>query len=81
MATERIMPITPFLRNEAFDPETIDAMSSALTKACDTLGLSDRTDQITELVARHVIKAAQRGVRNETALYLSVIQEFKADAQ
>ncbi len=75
------MPITPFLRNQPFDPEIIDAMSSAFAKACDALGLSDRADTITELVARQIIEAAQRGIRNETALYLNVLQEFKSNPQ
>lgn len=73
------MPITPFLRNQAFDPETIEAMSAAFEKACANLGLSDRSDQMNELVARQIIQAAQRGIRNATALYLTVMQEFKAN--
>jgi hypothetical protein len=75
------MPITPFLRNEAFDPDLIDTMSAALTQACTTLGLVDRADPITEVVAHHIIKLAQRGIRTQTALYLATIEEFKANAQ
>ena len=70
------MAITPFLRNQAFDPETIAVMSSAFVKACASLGLSDRADPITEFVARQIIEAAQRGIHTETALYRSVLQEF-----
>lgn len=75
------MPITPFLHSQAFDPETIEVMSLAFTKACASLGLTDRADPITELLAKHIIKAAQRGIRNDTALYLCVIQEFKSNPQ
>ena len=75
------MPITPFLRNQAFDPETIEVMSSVFAKACARLGLMDRSDRMTELVARQTIEVARRGIRNETALYLSVMQEFKANPQ
>ena len=70
------MPITAFLHNEAFEPELIEAMSAAFTEACSTLGLADRTDPITEIVARKVIEAAQRGLRTQTALYQSAMQEF-----
>jgi len=73
------MPITPFLRNQAFDPELIEVMSSAFTKTCAAIGLSDRTDPMTQLVAQHIIEAAQRGIRNETALYFSALKEFKSD--
>ncbi len=74
------MPITPFLRNQPFDPEIIETMSAAFVKACASLGLSDRADPITELVARRIIEAAQRGIRNEAALYLNVMQEFRPQA-
>ena len=65
------MPITALLQHQPFDPETIEAMSGAFTDACKALGLAqDRTDPITELVARHIIELARRGIRNKTALYL-----------
>ena len=72
------MPITPFLRYETFDPETIESVSGAFLQACKALGLSDRADPITEVVARHIIHAAQRGIRTKTALYLSAMAEFKS---
>ncbi len=72
------MPITPFLRNQAFEPEVIANMSAAFTDACKTLGLIDRTDPITEVVARHIIELAQRGVRTKALLFTLTMQEFKA---
>jgi hypothetical protein len=77
------MPIKPFLRHhhQAFDPETIQVMSSAFEKACTSLGLSDRADPITALVAQQIIEAAQRGIRNDTALCLIVLQEFRSNPQ
>jgi hypothetical protein len=78
---ERAMPITYLLRNRAFDPETIRVMSDAFTEACDTLGLADRTDQITAFVAERNIELASRGVRSKNALYTSTIREFTPDPQ
>jgi hypothetical protein len=75
------MPITPFLRGQAFDAETIAVMGAAFTEACQALGLKDRNDQVTELVAKHIIEHAQRGIRTKTALYLGVMKEFKANPQ
>jgi hypothetical protein len=75
------MPITPFLRGQAFDPETVAVMGDAFAEACKALGLKDRNDKMTELVAKHVIKLAQRGTRTKTALYLAIIKEFKANPQ
>ena len=55
------MPITPFLKGQAFDPELVEAMSAAFESTCDALGLTERTDPITTLVAEKIIEAAQRG--------------------
>jgi hypothetical protein len=71
------MPITPFLRNQAFDSEHIIAMSEAFMQGCTSLGLGDRADPISVLVARHIIEQAQAGVRTANALYLSAMGEFE----
>src|SRR5215472_3533775 len=47
-------PITPFLRGQAFDPETIDAMAEAFATTCEALGLSNRDDDMTKLVAETI---------------------------
>ena len=60
------MPITPFLKGQAFDPELVEAMSAAFESTCDALGLTERTDPITALVAEKIIEAAQRGLRPRT---------------
>jgi hypothetical protein len=65
------MLITPFLNGQAFDPETIEAMGKAFVTTCEALGLSDRTDAMTELVAKKIIELAQRGYKNPTALHLA----------
>jgi len=36
-------------------------MSAAFESTCDALGLTERTDPITTLVAEKIIEAAQRG--------------------
>ena len=72
------MQVTPLRRNEAFDPELLEAMSAAFSQARRALGLSDRADPFGVLLARHIIEAAQRGMRTKTALYLSAMIEFKA---
>jgi hypothetical protein len=75
------MPITSFLGDRMFEPELLEAMSAAFINACATLGLSNRNDPITELVACKIIQLAQNGMHTETALYLRTIQEFKANPQ
>jgi hypothetical protein len=50
---EYVMPITPFLAGQAFDPETIEA--------CDALHLRVVDDPATRFVAEKIIEWAQRG--------------------
>jgi len=73
------MPITPFLRNQAFDPEAVEVMAKAFVTTCEALGLTDRTDAMTELVAQKIIEWAQRGLKNAFALHVAVMQEFESD--
>ncbi len=51
-------------------------MSDAYLRACKRLGLADRTDPATELVALRVIHLAQRGVLDTEALLKRTLQEF-----
>src|SRR5215472_9796779 len=78
-AKERVMSITPFLRNQAFDPETVEVMAKAFVTTCEALGLTDRTDAMTELVALKIIELAQRGLKNPLALHVAAMQEFEPD--
>ena len=45
------------------------------------LGLSNRDDAMTKLVAEKIIELAQRGHKNPTALHLAAINELKSDPQ
>lgn len=71
-AAEHLMPIAHFLSNQAFDQKIIEAMSEALTDACHSLGLVDRTDQLTELVARYIIA-------HQDPLYIRALAQLKAN--
>jgi hypothetical protein len=68
--------IAPFLSRQAFDPEAIQILSKAYESICSQLGLSDRADQLTEIVAKHVIEAGQRGIRNPIAIRLAVLEQL-----
>jgi hypothetical protein len=67
------VPITPFLREGSFDPETVRAMSLAFVNACQSLGLTDRTDSMTKIVALQIIEAASDGERDPVKLYEAVM--------
>ena len=71
-----IMPITPFLAHQAFDPEIIKAMSAAFAGACEALHLKVGDDPATRFVAEKVIELAQRGIRDPDMLRKMTLKEF-----
>jgi hypothetical protein len=75
------MPIGPFVGDCVFDPEQIAAMSRAFESLCRELELPDRNGAIAEMVARHIVNAAKRGMRSKTALYLDAKVEFMSHQQ
>lgn len=68
--------MTPFLREGVFDPEAICVMSLAFTDACSRLGLVDKSDGATQLVAEKIIEAAERGERDPARMVSAVLTHF-----
>jgi hypothetical protein len=58
------MPLTPFLKEAAFDPQAIEAISAAFEAVCASLQLVNRSDSVAEIVARKVIEVAGTGERD-----------------
>ncbi len=74
------MTITPFLKHQAFGPETIQAMAVAFRKACERLRLSETsTDAAAQLVASKIIDLAQRGEQEPDVLCRRALAEFNID--
>jgi hypothetical protein len=71
------MPIRPYLQGQAFDPDIVRVMGAAFANACNELGILDKNDAVTRIVARTVIDMAQRGFRDEHSLTTAVMQEFR----
>jgi hypothetical protein len=76
MGGEGRVPIAPFLRERVFDPETIRVMGVAFTDVCSKLGLNDKCDSATQLVARKVIETAERGERDPARIASAVLRHF-----
>jgi hypothetical protein len=68
------MPITPFLRDQAFDQEAVEAMAVAYRHACERLGLNDHDDPMNGLVAKRLIELARTGERNPITLYMLTVK-------
>jgi hypothetical protein len=73
------MPIRPFLNGAAFEPEAIRDMSVALESVCAELGLSDKDDPATRMVASEIIEFAQSGVLDAARLRSMTRKEFKLE--
>ena len=62
------VPIYRLLQDESFEPEHVALMGSVFEDVLHTLGLIDREDPITRLVAMTVIELAQAGERDPERL-------------
>ena len=73
------MPIRPFLDGEGYDPELVQAMGSALDRACAKLGLiCAPKDASAELIAAKIISLVATGIHDADALYQRVMTELGA---
>jgi hypothetical protein len=70
------MPIHRLLQNHLSDPDTVAVMVTAFEDALRELGLSDRADPATELVARKIIEVAERGERDPARLRDQVVRSL-----
>ena len=58
------MAIYRLIANGSFEPEEIEVMTAAYEAALLALGLVDRDDPITEIVASAIVSITNRGERN-----------------
>jgi hypothetical protein len=54
------MPLCAFVHEAEFEPELLASMGIAFAAACEALGLADKSDQATALVAGRIIVLARR---------------------
>jgi hypothetical protein len=56
------------LQHSAFNQDDIDRMVAAYEHCLETLGLADRSDPVTELIAKQIIEIAQTGERDPVVI-------------
>jgi hypothetical protein len=64
------------LQQSAFGPEAIDVMVTAYEDCLRALNLANRSDPLTEIVAKKIIEIAQTGVRDSSRMRALVLAEF-----
>ena len=62
------MPIRPFIRSRAFEPEVVAAMSEAFEAACKELDEAGKPKVAREVIAGRIIAAARIGERDPVRL-------------
>jgi hypothetical protein len=70
------MAFRQLVQDATFDPEAIEVMSAAYEGVCKTLGLTDHTDPITQLVAKKILELAARGERDPDRLHGETLKVF-----
>src|SRR6058998_249646 len=74
---ETSMAINRLLQDAAvFGPDQIGPMAEAYENTLRTLGLVDRNDPVTEIVAKKIIDIAQTGERNPLRLAALTIEQL-----
>jgi hypothetical protein len=72
-----VMPITQFLDNSRFDPETERVAGVAFEMARVALRLAERSDLANEMIAKRIIELAKTGECNPDLLCEAVLKEFR----
>jgi hypothetical protein len=65
------------LKNSVFGPEDIQRLSTVYEDALHALELTDRSDPITQIIAKRIIEAAQTGLRDPAALCAIAIKDLR----
>ena len=73
------MPISPFLKGKVFDPEGLAALNSVFVDVCERLGLTDKADPATRLVAEKIIDLASSGEYDREGLRAAAYLLFEIE--
>jgi hypothetical protein len=72
------MPITIYLEDQKFDPETKRVMGIAFEMTRAALRLTDLDDLVVAMVAKRIIELAKTGEHNPDLLCERVLNELRA---
>jgi hypothetical protein len=72
------MAIYRILQNSPLSPEDINRLVTAYEATLKALGLTDRSDPITDLVARKIIEIGQTGVRDPQQISRRAVTDLSA---
>jgi len=70
------MAIYRILQNSPLGPEEITRLSRAYEQALRTIGIVDRNDPLTELIAKKIIEIGQTGLKDPADICGWVVEEL-----
>jgi hypothetical protein len=70
------MAIYRLLQEAAFSPDDVSRMTAAYETALRLLRLTDRTDPVTEIVAKKIIEVARNGERDPPRICARALKEM-----
>lgn len=70
------MAVYRLMQNSPLGPDEISRLVSAYKETLKALGLKDRSDPITQMVARKIIEIGQTGVRDPLQLSTLAVREL-----
>ena len=71
------VPIDRLLKTGTFEPEQVTILGDVFEDVLQALGLADRHDLLTEMVAKKVIELAQNGERDPVRLKVLTLEAFE----
>ena len=74
------MPITPYLKGKAFDPDLIGTMGAAFDRVCNALDC-EKDGALRVQIAQTVIALAQRGIKDADRLVAATLGEISGPAR
>ena len=74
----RVVARGTMLSSGAFDPDAVKAMTAAYEGTCTALDLADRTDPLTEIIAKKIIERAKRGELDPVRLCEAVLDDLRS---
>jgi len=73
------MPITPYLKGKAFDPDSTRTMGAAFDRVCNVLDC-EKDGALGVQIAQMVIALAQRGIKDADLLVIATLAEVSSPA-
>jgi hypothetical protein len=68
------MAVHPMISSRSFGPDMIEGMTDAYKRALTNLGMADRNDPVTELIAKSIINVTATGERDPQKIMERALQ-------